>query len=432
MSSIAFNSIAVFKSVSTSIDYWLTHSMHMDPAAAQITRVAILVLISLLIAYVVWRLSYWLLHRSVPSLTSRTRTVWDDALLSKGVLNAIALFLPVVLLDHLAPLIFDQHSAVIPFVNGMTTIFIVFSVAFIVVSILNAINSILTANPDFRDKPIGSFTQLGKILSYAVAIILAISIIFNKSPIYLLSGIGAIAAVVLLVFKDSILGFVASVQLSANNMVHVGDWVTVPKYNADGAVLEINLTTIKVQNFDKTITTIPTYAFVADSFTNWRGMEQAQGRRIKRAVHIQISSIRFCSAEMIERFKGIQLVSHYISTRQKEIDAYNQEHELDTSVLVNGRKLTNIGVFQVYLENYLKALPAIHSEMTIMVRQLAASPNGLPIEIYAFSKHKEWKAYERVMADLFDHVLASANAFDLRIFENPSGSDIQSIKPSQA
>ncbi len=383
--------------------------------------------LALFIAFAIWRISYWLLHRTVPSLTSRTKTVWDDALLSTGVINAIALFVPVVLLEHIAPIVFDHLPEALPYIDGMTTIFIVFALAYIVASVMNAINDILSANSDFNDKPIGSFTQLGKILSYAVAIILAISIVIGKSPIYLLSGIGAIAAVILLVFKDSILGFVASVQLSANNMVHVGDWVTVPKYNADGDVLEINLTTIKVQNFDKTITTIPTYAFVADSFTNWRGMEQSQGRRIKRAVHIQISSIRFCNSEMIKRFQMFQLVEDYITERQKEIEDYNISHKHDTSVLVNGRKLTNIGVFQVYLENYLKANPAINKEMTVMVRQLAASPNGLPIEVYAFSKIKAWKDYEKVMADIFDHILASANAFDLKIFENPSGADIQSF-----
>lgn len=402
-------------------------SLQMDPSVANITRILIMMLIALLLIYTVWRVSYWFLHKSVPKLTSRTKTVWDNALLSSGVLNALALLVPVLLLDRLAPIVFDQLKGVLPFINGITTIFMVFTMAYIVASLLNAVNDILRANPDFRDKPISSFTQLGKILTYAVAIILAISIIFDKSPIYLLSGIGAVAAVLLLVFKDSILGFVASVQLSANNMVHVGDWVTVPKYNADGDVLEINLTTIKVQNFDKTITTIPTYAFVADSFTNWRGMQQSKGRRIKRAVHIQISSIRFCTPEMIEGFKKIHLVKDHIIERQKEIETFNQLHGLDTSILVNGRKLTNIGVFQVYLENYLKASPDINTEMTIMVRQLAASASGLPIEIYAFSKIQEWTAYEKVMADLFDHILASASAFELQIFENPSGADINSI-----
>lgn len=417
----------MFESISNAIDNWLTQSLQLAPALAYPLRTLIMALFALLLAYVVWRVCYWLLHKSIPKVTRRTKTIWDDALLSEGTLNALALLVPVLLLDHFAPIIFDHITDILPFISGTTNIFIVFSMAYIVASLLNAVNDMLRDNPDFRDKPIGSFTQLGKILTYSVAIVLTLSIIFDKSPIYLLSGIGAIAAVVLLVFKDSILGFVASVQLSANNMVHVGDWVTVPKYNADGDVLEINLTTIKVQNFDLTITTIPTYAFVADSFTNWRGMQLSHGRRIKRAVNIQISSIRFCTPEMIEAFEKVQLVKAYIAERQQEIETFNQQHDIDPSILVNGRKLTNIGVFQVYLENYLLASKDINSEMTVMVRQLAASPSGLPIEIYAFSKIKEWKAYEKVMADLFDHILASTNTFGLKIFEDPSGSDIQSV-----
>lgn len=403
----------------------------MSVSVAYVARTIIALVLALTIVYTVWRITYWLLHKSVPSITSRSKTIWDDALLSKRVLNAVALLIPVLLLDHFAPIIFDGLTEILPFVKGTTTIFIIFALAFIVASVLNAINDILGANPDFKDKPIGSFTQLGKILTYAVAIILAISIIFNKSPIFLLSGLGAIAAVLLLVFKDSILGFVASVQLSANNMVHVGDWVTVPKYSADGDVMEINLTTIKIRNFDKTITTIPTYAFVTDSFTNWRGMEQAPGRRIKRAVHIQISSVKFCTPEMLERFQNYHLIKDYIAERQNEIEEHNKSHGIDTSVLINGRKLTNIGVFQVYLENYLKANTSIHSEMTIMVRQLAGTPNGVPIEVYAFSKVKEWKGYEKIIADLFDHILASAKEFDLVIFENPSGTDVQKLNKQE-
>lgn len=427
MTTIAVKPIALFESFSNALDSWMIQSLQIDPSVAYFAGMLILLLVATSIAYAVWRIGSWLLHRTIPKLTKRTETIWDNVLLSTDVLNALALLIPVMLLDHVAPMIFDHVKGILPFVSRMTTSFIIFTVAYIVVSLLNAVGGILTSNPDFRDKPIGSFTQLGKILTYLVAIILAISIVFNKSPIYLLSGIGAIAAVLLLVFKDSILGFVASIQLSANNMVHVGDWVTVPKYNADGDVLEINLTTIKVQNFDKTITTIPTYAFVADSFTNWRGMEQSQGRRIKRAVLIQISSIRFCSPEMIKDFQKIELVKDYIAERQQEIESYNQQHNVDISVLVNGRKLTNIGVFQVYLENYLNATPAIHSDMTIMVRQLEASANGLPVEIYAFSKIKEWKAYEKVISDLFDHILASASEFGLQIFENPTGADMKSL-----
>lgn len=415
------------ESISNQIESWLISSMNLSHGLAIFLRVLFMILFALIIAYAVWRLIFWVLHRIVPKLTSRTRTIWDDALLNKEVLNALALLLPVLLLDSFAPLVFDHSPEVIPFIDALTAVFIIFAVAYIAISLLNAVRGILTANPSLRDKPIGSFTQLGKILTYAVAGILAISVIFDKSPVYLLSGIGAVAAVVLLVFKDSILGFVASVQLSANDMVHVGDWVSVPKYNADGTVQEINLTTIKVQNFDKTITTIPTYVFVADSFTNWRGMEQSAGRRIKRSISIQISSIRFCTQEMIHRFEKIHLVKDYIAERQKQIHEFNLEHEVDTDVLVNGRKLTNIGIFQVYLENYLRNSPSINQDMTIMVRQLTAGPTGVPIEIYAFSKDKEWVNYEKIVADLFDHTMASAESFDLRIFENPSGSDFQGL-----
>jgi miniconductance mechanosensitive channel len=268
---------------------------------------------------------------------------------------------------------------------------------------------------------------LAKILVYCVAAVLIISILINKNPLYLLSGLGAMAAILLLVFRDSILGFVASIQLSANNMVHVGDWVTVPNYGADGDVLEINLTTIKVQNFDKTITTIPTYAFISDSFTNWRGMEQSDGRRIKRAVHIKMDSIKFCSEEMIERFMKFQLISDYIIKRKAEIEVYNKEHKVDVSNLVNGRNMTNIGVFKAYIENYLIQNPKINEEMMIMVRQLPSSELGLPIEIYTFSKDKTWKGYEYIIADIFDHIFAVARSFDLEIFENPTGSDFKSL-----
>jgi miniconductance mechanosensitive channel len=333
----------------------------------------------------------------------------------------------VMLLDYLAPAIFEGIWQLIPFVKGTTDVIIVFTVAWIVASVFNSVNAILAGNPDFVDKPIGSFTQLGKIFVYSIASVLAISIVFDKSPVYLLSGFGAVAAVVLLVFKDSILGFVASIQLSANNMVQVGDWVTVPKYNADGDVLEINLTTIKVQNFNLTITTIPTYAFVADSFTNWRGMEMSNGRRIKRAIHIQMNSIKFCNAETLKRLQEIHLVSDYIVGRQAEIDLYNKERKVDGSVMANGRKLTNIGVFAVYLENYLMANPNINQKMTIMVRQLSPAASGLPLEIYAFSIHKDWKVYEGVISDIFDHVIAAAREFDLNIFENPTGADFQKL-----
>jgi len=230
-----------------------------------------------------------------------------------------------------------------------------------------------------------------------------------------------------LVFKDSILGFVASIQLSANNMVQVGDWVTVPNYGADGDVLEINLTTIKVQNFDLTITTIPTYAFISDSFTNWRGMQNSKGRRIKRAINIKKDSIRFCDDTMLAKFQKIELIKDYIKTRKEEVAAYNKKHKVDTSTLVNGRNMTNIGVFKVYIEKYLQANSNINQEMMIMVRQLPSSEVGLPLEVYAFSMNKEWKIYENIMSDLFDHILSVVPYFDLHLFESPAGSDFRNV-----
>ena len=233
------------------------------------------------------------------------------------------------------------------------------------------------------------------------------------------------AAILLLVFKDSILGFVASIQLSGNDMVRVGDWVTVNNYGADGDVIEINLTTIKVQNFDKTITTIPTYAFISDAFTNWRGMENADGRRIKRAINIKIDSIKFCSPELLERFKKFDLITNYIEDKQKDISEFNKNHNVNKSELINGRHLTNVGLFRIYIEEYLKNNPNINNEMTCMVRQLPPTEFGLPIEIYSFSKNKVWVEYEAIMADIFDHLFAATSNFELEIFERPSGSDFR-------
>lgn len=387
----------------------------------------ILALSIVIIALVVWRVTRKLLQFIVPKVTIKTKTLWDDIIFNQRVINSFAMLIPALILDYYLPRFFINSSVLVPLVTKATDIFIIVVSTWILNSFFSSINEILSDKDKYRDKPIGSFTQLAKILVYCVAAVLIISILINKNPLYLLSGLGAMAAILLLVFRDSILGFVASIQLSANNMVHVGDWVTVPNYGADGDVLEINLTTIKVQNFDKTITTIPTYVFISDSFTNWRGMEQSDGRRIKRAVRIKMDSIKFCNDEMIERFMKFQLISDYLIQRKAEIEAYNKNNNVDVSNLVNGRNMTNVGVFKVYIENYLIKNPKINEEMMIMVRQLPSSELGLPIEIYTFSKDKSWKGYEYIIADIFDHVFAVARSFDLEIFENPTGSDFKSL-----
>lgn len=406
----------MFKLLSRYLDQWIVQPMDQSALSLGI-KTTLLFLFALLLAWIIWRLCRWVLLKTIPKITIKTTTLWDDILFGPKVLTAFALIIPALLIDHYTQEIFQHYTFADPIVTAITEVLVIFVVSFILASFLTAVRDILSKKPEYIDKPLSSYAQLGKIIIYGVAIILALSIIFDKSPIYLLSGFGAVAAIVLLVFKDSILGFVASVQLSANNMVHVGDWVTVPKYYADGTVLEINLATIKVQNFDKTITMVPTYAFISDSFTNWRGMQQADGRRIKRAVQIAIDSVKFCDDEMLQRFKQFDLIRDYIISKEDKIKAQNTE----STALINKRNLTNIGVFRVYLMNYLKKNENLNLDMTLMVRQLPPTPTGVPIEIYAFSKHKDWVDYENIIGDIMDHVLAAVPSFDLQIFENPSG-----------
>jgi miniconductance mechanosensitive channel len=402
---------------------WLTANLGTNDTVSTL----ILVLMTILAVFIVWGVSKKILHHFIPKLTAKTETLWDDIIFNERIINSFATLIPAIILDQSLPIVLKNSSLFLPFIFGTTGVIVVLVTVWIFVSFFSSINEILSQKEQYRDKPIGSLTQLAKILVFSVGAILIISTVIGKSPIFLLSGLGAIAAILLLVFKDSILGFVASIQLSANNMIQVGDWVTVANYGADGDVLEINLTTIKVQNFDLTITTIPTYVFISDSFTNWRGMSNSNGRRIKRAVSIKIGSIGFCDTEMLERFQKIELVSDYVIQRKEEIKAYNTAKKVDTSTLVNGRNMTNIGVFKAYIEQYLIANPHINKEMMIMVRQLPPSEKGLPLEIYAFSKDKSWKAYESIISDIFDHVLSVAPYFDLEIFENPAGSDFKRV-----
>jgi miniconductance mechanosensitive channel len=402
---------------------WLTANLGISDTVSAL----ILVLMTILVVFIVWGLSKKILHYFIPKLTAKTKTLWDDIIFNDRIINSFATLIPAIILDQSLPVLLKNSSLSLPFIFGATGILVVLVSVWILVSFFNSINEILSQKEQYRDKPIGSLTQLAKILVFSVGAILIISTVIGKSPTFLLTGLGAVAAILLLVFKDSILGFVASIQLSANNMIQVGDWVTVPNYGADGDVLEINLTTIKVQNFDLTITTIPTYVFISDSFTNWRGMSNSNGRRIKRAISIKIDSIGFCDTEMLERFQKIELVSDYVVQRKEEIKAYNTAKKVDTSTLVNGRNMTNVGVFKAYIEQYLIANPHINKEMMIMVRQLPPSEKGLPLEIYAFSKDKSWKAYENIISDIFDHVLSVAPYFDLEIFENPAGSDFKKV-----
>ncbi|MCL4117254.1 UNVERIFIED_CONTAM: hypothetical protein GTU68_001993 [Idotea baltica] len=298
-------------------------------------------------------------------------------------------------------------------------ILIVILTLFIVKSIFRSTNDYLKTKPRFRDKPMDSYIQVFMIFAWFIGILTIFAIITNVHIWSFFTALGAGSAVILLIFKDSILGLVASIQVSINDMLRIGDWITFEKYGADGDVIEIALATVKVQNFDKTITTIPTYALISESFKNWRGMQDSGGRRIKRALIISQKSIRFLSNEDVESFKKIELIGPYLTTKSEQISNYNVTNEINKDLPINGRNLTNIGVFRKYVTDYLQKHSAINKSMTLMVRQLEPTSQGIPIEIYAFSSDKRWENYEFVMADIFDHLIAALPYFDLEIFELP-------------
>ena len=406
------------------INDWLKTTLGVSQVVSNLIAFGIVIFVVLIVWFVIKKIVIAL----IPKVTAKTATLWDDIIFNKRMVNSLATLIPALLVDQFIPVIFNQSTAFLPFLLEATDVLIIIVSVWILNSFFSSINIILSEKQRYKDKPIGSLTQLGKILTFSVGAILVISTVIEKSPFYLLSGLGAMAAIILLVFKDSILGFVASIQLSANNMVQVGDWVTMSNYGADGDVLEINLTTIKVRNFDLTITTIPTYSFISDSFKNWRGMQQSDGRRIKRSLFIKQDTICFCDKMMLDHFEKIEYLTDFIFKRRDEIKEYNSLNNIDSTILVNGRNMTNVGVFKVYVEEYLKRNANINQEMMIMVRQMPPTEKGLPLEIYAFSKHKEWKIYESVMADIFDHILAVIPYFNLQLFENPSGSDFREFK----
>ena len=358
-------------------------------------------------------------------LISRTKIEWDDTFLRRKVLNKLSHLAPALVIYVASPLVLTGYDRLIALVTSALIIYMIIIAILVIDSSLNAFLDIYRTFEVAKEIPIKGFIQVLKIVIYFIGGIFVLSIILDKTPVYLLSGIGALTAVLLLIFKDAILGFVAGIQLTANKMVSHGDWIEMPQYGADGDVLEVALTTVKVQNWDKTITTIPTSALISESFKNWRGMSESGGRRIKRAVYIDIGSIMLCTEEMLEDFHRIQYISEYIEKQKREIAEYNAASGVDDSSIVNGRRLTNIGTFRAYVVAYLKNHPMINQEMTFLVRQLAPSEHGLPIEIYVFCKDKAWANYEAIQADIFDHILAVVPEFGLKVFQNPTGSDFK-------
>ena len=371
---------------------------------------------ALLLDFIIWKV----LRLVTTKMARKSKTNFDDILIVNRVPRSLAHILPLLLVLELVPLIFANY----PYSGALTLKFFrilaILLVLQIIKRVLSSLRDYFKTLPRFRDKPIDSYVQVFLIFSWIAGILTIVALMTGTTIWKFFTALGAASAIILLIFKDSILGLVASIQVSANDMVRIGDWITFQKYGADGDVIEINLATVKVQNFDKTITTIPTYALISDSFQNWRGMKEAGGRRIKRALILKQDKIKFLTEEEVEALKKIDLIRSYLTQRNEKIREHNRQQGINKELAINGRNLTNLGVFRKYVERYLESHSAINKNMTLMSRQLAPTTQGLPLEIYAFSSDKRWENYEYIMADIFDHLLAAVPFFGLEVFELPS------------
>lgn len=369
------------------------------------------------VAFIIYWVFRFTLVTILAVVAQRTKTNFDDLLVNNKTAKYISYLIPFLFIYKSVPVILEQYVYWEAFFGKVVGVYIVVLTLWIIRSILKSIRDFLKEKPKYADKPIDSFIQVIMIMLWVVGSGIIISRIFEISTNTLLGTLGAVSAFVILIFRDTILGFVASVQVATNDMVRIGDWITFDKYGADGDVIEINLATVKVRNFDHTTTTIPTYSLISDSFRNWRGMLDSDGRRIKRSILIKAKSIRFLEEHELQKMKQIQLISQYIDTRQQEITKFNAAHQIDKSLLVNGRNMTNFGLFRKYITGYLEQHPGLNKNMILLCRQLQPTAQGIPLEIYAFSKDQRFEQYEYIMADIFDHVMASVPYFDLEIFE---------------
>ncbi|MCB0743338.1 MAG: mechanosensitive ion channel [Ignavibacteriae bacterium] len=375
----------------------------------------------LLLAFAAYWITKKILITAVNKIIKKTKTEIDDILINESVLKRISYIAPLVVITqfiYLFPFISE-------FLNRFTQAAIVFLLLLLVASIINAANELYEKSSSYERRPIKGYLQIAKIVIFILGGIAILGLLTGQQPWTVLTGVGAFTAILMLIFKDTILSFVASIHISAYDLVRVGDWIEVPKFNVDGDVLDVALHTIKVQNFDKTIVVFPTHRLLEDSFKNWRGMQQAGGRRIKRALHIDLASVKFCDEKMLQKFKRFQIIKKYIEEKEVEIAEFNKTQNIDSSEVINGRRLTNIGTFREYLKAYLKTREDISNDFTFLVRQLTPGPSGIPIEIYVFAKTTDWVKYEQIQADIFDHIFAVISEFELSIFQNPTGKDFR-------
>ncbi|SDS41952.1 mechanosensitive ion channel family protein [Christiangramia echinicola] len=406
-------------------EFFVAHGM--SATFAQYLNLLInLVVLTLIIFGINYMIKHFIIE-TFKLFTNKTKTTFDDFLIKSNFPRYIGRFLPLFVIYELFPLIFSEFPDVLKIFYRLVDIYIIILIVWICRSMLRSTRNYLNTRTEFNDKPLESFSQIIMIFIWIIGFMFIFSELTDRSVIGFIYTLGAASAVILLIFKDTILGLVASIQVSVNDIVRIGDWITFETYGADGTVTEINLATVRVQNWDNTYTTIPTYSLISDSFQNWRGMQESPGRRIKRSVFIKQNSVKFLSHDDIEKLKKIHLIAPYLENRQSEIDKFNESNNIDKSLLINGRNQTNLGIFRKYADSYLQEHSAVHKEMYLMVRHLAPTPNGIPLEILCFSRDKRWENYEYISADIFDHLIAAIPYFDLKLFEAPSGDDIRSF-----
>jgi miniconductance mechanosensitive channel len=398
-----------------------------NPIARDLVHLGVI----LVVAVLVYALARWFLVAAIRRLVKRSRITWDDALVEARVFIQLVHIAPALAVYYGIQFVPDLHAGLATLLQRVAICVMVAVTAASASSFLTAVNEVYSANPKYRHRPIKGYLQVLKIAFFLVAVLIIISTLMDKSPWLFVSGLGAMTAILLLIFKDTILSLVASVQIASNDMIHVGDWIEMPQAGADGDVIDVALHTVKVRNWDKTITTIPTHKFIDESFKNWRGMSESGGRRIKRAINIDMNSVRFLEDEEVERFERWALLCDYIEQKRQEIETSNRESGRDASINADIRRLTNVGTLRAYIRSYLHSHPKVHhAGYTLIVRQLAPRPTGLPIEIYCFSNDQAWDRYESIQADIFDHILAIVPEFGLRIFQAPAGADFDRLTAS--
>ena len=408
--------------------YKILRGFDFSRTTAAYGNLVINLIIIAIIAFLLDFIARRLLILALNIIAKRTKTSFDDFLVENKTSKYVAHLVPLFFIYEIVPLALKGFFYGEYLFNKIIVIIIIFVILWVFRSILNSIRDYLKLQPEYNDKPLDSYIQVIMIVLWIFAVTAMILNLFDTKLTTLLGTFGALSAIVLLIFRDTILGFVASIQVSANDLVRIGDWITIEKYGADGDVIEINLATVKIRNFDRTISTVPTYSLISDSFKNRRGMVNSDGRRIKRHILIKANTVRFVEKEELEEFKKIQLLTSYIDHRQADIDKFNNGNNINKEIAINGRNLTNLGLFRKYITQYMSAHPGVNKEATMMCRHLQPTDKGIPIEIYLFTSDKRWINYEYIMADIFDHIIASVPYFNLEIFELPSGKDYNSFE----